>query len=31
MCLIKGAFIDEKNSDVNKMHGTTTKIKKKKI
>ena len=25
MCLIKGAFVGEKNLDVNKMHGTTIK------
>ena len=24
MCLIKGAFVGEKNFDVIKMHGTTT-------
>jgi hypothetical protein len=27
MCLIKGASVGEKNSDVIKMHGTTIKIK----
>ena len=26
MCLIKGAFVGEKNFDVIKMHGTTIKI-----
>jgi hypothetical protein len=26
MCLIKGAFVAEKNFNVIKMHGTTTKI-----
>ena len=28
MCLIKSAFVGEKNLDVIKMHGTTTKKKK---
>jgi hypothetical protein len=28
MCLIKGAFVGEKNLDVIKMHSTTIKIKK---
>jgi hypothetical protein len=27
MCLIKGAFVDEKNFDLIKMHGTTIKKK----
>jgi hypothetical protein len=26
MCLIKGAFVGEKNSEVIKMHGATIKI-----
>ena len=29
MCLIKGAFVGDKNFDVIKMHGTTIKIKNK--